>query len=195
MHGLFNRAIQHFLSDTYGPEVWDEVASTAGVGRAGIGAMMTYPVAVTDAVLQAAVQRLGKPREALLEDIGIFLVTLEPLRRLLRFGGVTYADFIDTLEELPGRAQLAVTEIGIPALRLTEHRPGKFTLHCRAPLVGFGHICAGVLRALADDYGALALIDHSGVHPDGETVDIELLQTSFSEGRAFALAAPEGGAR
>ncbi|WP_343079698.1 heme NO-binding domain-containing protein [Ostreiculturibacter nitratireducens] len=190
MHGLMNRAVQCFLRDAYGEEVWMGVAQAAGVEPEGFEALLTYPDEVTEAVLAAASARLGKPRDALLEDVGIYLVGLEPLRRLLRFGGVSYTDFLDTLEELPGRAMLAVPDLGLPTLDVRAHGHGRLTLLCRPGFPGMGHVFAGVLRALADDYGALALIDHAGEDDDGETVEIELLEASFSEGRRFDLARP-----
>ena len=194
MHGLINRAIQCFLRDTYGPELWSQVAEDAGIVPDGFEAMTSYPDAVTHAVLDRAVARLGKPLDAVLEDLGAYIVSLERLRRLLRFGGVGYADFLDTLEELPDRAQLAVPDLGLPALQMTETGPGQFTLICRSPHAGFGQVMAGILRALADDYGALALIDHLGADAGAERIGIELLQDQFAEGRRFELAGPVAGA-
>lgn len=193
MHGLINRAVQCFLRDAYGGEIWTRVAAAAGVEPDGFEAMLTYPDEVTEAVLAAASARLGKPRDALLEDVGIYLVTIEPLRRLLRFGGVSYSDFLDTLDELPGRALLAVPDLGLPPLRVSVHSDSRFTVICRSAFPGIGHVFAGVLRALADDYGALALIDHGGTGHDGETIEIKLLQVSFTEGRRFDLAQPRSG--
>ena len=149
---------------------------------------------MTHAVLDRAVARLGKPLDAVLEDLGAYIVSLERLRRLLRFGGVGYADFLDTLEELPDRAQLAVPDLGLPTLQMTETGPGQFTLICLSPHAGFGHVMAGILRALADDYGALALIDHLGADAGAERIGIELLQDQFAEGRRFELAGPVVGA-
>ena len=44
---------------------------------------------------------------------------------------------------------------------------------------------------MADDYGALALIDWTGECPDacacGERVSVRLLEGAYSEGRQFAL--------
>lgn len=189
MHGLMNRAIQCFLRDTYGAEAWSTVAEQAGIAPEGFEAMMVYPEAVTESLLAAASRHLAKPRDALLEDIGMWLVSVERLRRLMRFGGVDYHDFIDTLEELPGRAQLAVPDIGLPSLRVVPHAQGRFTLVCQGP-EGFGFVFAGVLRAMADDYGALALIDHGGSSEAGETIEVELLDGRYTEGRAFSLAMP-----
>lgn len=188
MHGLVNRSIQSFLRDTYGADLWSRVALAAGVGADGFEAMLSYDDALTDAVLDAAAAALIKPRAALLEDLGIYLVGLEPLRRLLRFGGVDYVDFLHSLDELPDRVRLAVAEIEMPEIDLTAAGPGRFVLRCHGARPGFGAVLAGVLSAMADDYGALALID-AGAEAD-ETITIELLQTRFASGRRFDLAGP-----
>ncbi len=113
MHGLVNRSIQCFLRDTYGAELWAKVASEAGISPAGFEALLSYDDGLTDVVIDAAARRLGKPREALLEDVGIYLAGLEPLRRLLRFGGVDYVDFLQSLDELPERVRLAVPKSAV----------------------------------------------------------------------------------
>ncbi|MCX8508343.1 MAG: heme NO-binding domain-containing protein [Rhodobacteraceae bacterium] len=189
MHGLINRSLQFFLRDTYGAALWSSVAEQAGVPPEGFEAMLTYEDALTDRLLAAAAVALSKPREALLEDLGMFLVSLEPLRRLLRFGGVDYVDFLHSLDELPDRARLAVADIGLPDLELTPGEDGSFRLISGgvAP-AGFLPVMAGVLRAMADDYGAFALVDMA---EGGDAVQIELLQTEYSAGRSFDLARPE----
>jgi len=187
LHGLINRSLQCFLRDTYGASCWVAVADEAGVDAAGFEAMLTYDDALTEVVLDTAARRLAKPRVALLEDWGMFLVSLEPLRRLMRFGGVTYVDFLHSLDELPDRARLAVPDLDMPELVLTTHGSDRLTLSCLADRPGFAAVFAGILRAMADDYGALALID---LTDDGE-VQIELLETEFASGRSFTLAGPE----
>lgn len=188
MHGLMNRAIQGFLRDVYGPDLWSGVARTVGLGPDGFEAMLHYDDGLTDAVLQAAAASLGRARETVLEDIGTWLVSSQagqPLRRLLRFGGVTFTDFLHSLEDLPGRGRLALPDLGLPALDLHEPQPGVYDLTCRG-LPGFGHVLVGVLRGMADDYGALVVLDHA----DGagrETVRIHLLAADFAEGRRFDL--------
>jgi hypothetical protein len=189
MHGLMNRAIQGFLRDTYGEDVWTRVARAAGVLPDGFEAMLHYDDALTDAVLQAAAAALDRTRETVLEDIGTWLVSSsagQPLRRLLRFGGVSFTDFLHSLEDLPGRGRLALPTLGLPALELNEPQPGLYDLTCRG-LPGFGHVLVGVLRAMADDYGALVLLDHTGCTNGSETIRIHLLAADFAEGRRFAL--------
>ncbi|MCW3781794.1 heme NO-binding domain-containing protein [Defluviimonas salinarum] len=193
MHGLVNRSIQCFLRDTYGLALWAAVAADAGLEAQGFEAMMSYDDALTDAVIDAAARRLVKPREALLEDLGIYLAGREPLRRLLRFGGVDYADFLLSLDELPDRVRLAVPEVDMADLSMIATGPGRYTLLCRGGHPGYAAVFAGVLRAMADDFGALALIEAGAAQGLTDTVTIELLEAQFASGRHFDLARPGRG--
>ena len=192
MHGLINRAIQSFVTDTYGREVWAVVTRRAKLDFIGFEAMLVYEDHLTGDLLLALSAELAKPRSLLLEDIGTYLVShpnLEPLRRLLRFGGLTFVDFLHSLDDLPDRARLAVPDLELPEMRLTDKGGGRFSLICGPIYPGAGHVMVGVLTALADDYGALALVEHAGTGTQGERLDIELLEAAFAEGRDFDLGA------
>jgi len=208
MHGLVNRAIESFLRDSFGAALWQEIAERAcladALGPDGFEAMTLHDDALTEAMLSAACARLDRPRESLLEDLGTYLIwndALEPLRRLLRFGGRSFTEFLYSLEDLRGRTRLAVSEFDIPDLDLDEDGEGRFTLRCRACPPGYGHVMVGILRALADDYGALVVLEHLGAVaplPQGcdrrlqgrqdELVSIAVHDPDFHAGRRFDLA-------
>lgn len=195
MHGLINRAIQRFVVDTYGPERWAQVARAADLGFTDFEAMLVYDSALTPRVLDAVCGDLGKPCDEVLEDIGTYLVShpnAEALRRLLRFGGVDFLEFLHSLDDLPERARLAVPDLDLPELELREHAPERFSLTVRGSQEGFGHVLMGVLRTLADDYGALVLLDYRGFEDEREMIDITLIETGFAAGRAFDLGARAG---
>jgi hypothetical protein len=195
MHGLINKAVQCFVRDTYGAPVWAAVARTAGLGEQGFEAMLDYPDALTGALIDAAAAVLARPRETVLEDLGTYLVShpnTGPLRRLLRFGGVDFADFVLSLDELPDRGRLALPDLDLPDLRLEDHGGGRFTLTCTSPVAGAGHVVVGLLRAMADDYGALAWLEHEGSGADGESIAIALCDPAHAEGRGFELSARGG---
>lgn len=80
-------------------------------------------------------------------------------------------------------------ELELPQLELCDRGDGHYALACTGPHRGFGHVMVGVLRAMADDYGALVLLDHTGTQGDVEQIEIELLDRQFAEGREFRLAA------
>ncbi|MGS4944212.1 heme NO-binding domain-containing protein [Meridianimarinicoccus sp. RP-17] len=193
MHGLVNRAIQCFVRDTYGAATWEALAREGDLPLAGFEAMFVYDDAVTDRMLDAAVSVLGRPRDTVLEDLGTYLVShpnVETLRRLLRFGGETFEEFVESLDDLPRRAALALPELDLPALEVVpeDGRDTELRVACRWPRAGFGHVLVGMLRTLADDYGALVLLDHEGWDGDAEWIRITVMSGAFSTGRPFRLA-------
>lgn len=192
MHGLINRSIQCFLRDTYGSDVWTEIAADAGLGFDNFEALLVYEDAVTEQVLRSAAERLDKPVALLMEDLGTYLISnvgSGGLRRLLRFGGVSFVDFLHSLDDLQDRVRLAVPEIVLPALEVRHHTMKSFTVVCSFDRPGFGHVIVGILRAMADDYGALVLLKHLGGNSGIEVIEVEVLDIGFARGRSFALGA------
>ncbi|PIE07182.1 MAG: heme NO-binding protein [Rhodobacterales bacterium] len=193
MHGLVNRSFESFLEVTYGAPLWAAVVEDLDTGFDSFEAVLHYDDALSYQMLESASARLGKPPDMLLEDFGTFLVaspTAERIRRLLRFGGVDYEDFLASLEDLRGRARLAVPDLDLPQIEVGEQGGGTYRLACHSPHKGFGHVYLGLLRALADDYGALVLIDYEGESGGAEILTIQLADAEFAEGREFDLAAP-----
>lgn len=192
MHGLINRAIQCFVADTYGADAWVETAREAELGFSDFESMLTYEATITPRILDAASAVLDRPRSELMEDLGTYLVSnpnVEAVRRLLRFGGVDFVDFLSSLDDLPDRARLAVSDLHLPPLELREHTPTDFSLTCDSPVDGYGYVMMGILRVMADDYGTLALLEHAGRNGAVETIMITLVETEFAEGRSFDLGA------
>lgn len=209
MHGLVNKALQSFISDSFGATAWREVAQRSGIaqvlGPDGFEAMQSYDDSLTESVIDAASTLLRRPRDSLLEDLGTYLVSTEKtdsVRRLLRFGGVSFTDFLYSLDDLQGRSHLAVPDLALPQLQLDEAGSDRFMLTCTGTRAGFGHVMVGILRALADDYGALVVLEHRGVLAasgpppatgDGprlvvELIGIEVHDPAYHAGRRFDLA-------
>lgn len=192
MHGLINRAIQCFVVDSYGAETWVEATRLAHLGFVEFESMLDYDDDVTPKLLNAVSLVLDRDRNEVMEDIGTYLVSnpnVEALRRLLRFGGFDFVEFLHSLDDLPDRARLAVSDLKLPGLELHDHAPGHFSLVCQSPIEGYGHVMMGVLRAMADDYGVLAVLEHTGTGDGAETISITLIETEFAEGRSFELGA------
>ncbi|NOE34632.1 MULTISPECIES: heme NO-binding domain-containing protein [unclassified Ruegeria] len=195
MHGLINRAIQSFVCATYGQPYWVRVAETAQLGFVEFEAMLVYDDDVTARVLDALSGELNRPRAEILEDVGTYLVShpnMEGLRRLLRFGGVSYVEFLHSLDDLADRVRLAVSDLTLPALELRELSTTEYQLFCFPGLSGYSSVMVGVLRAMADDYGALVMLSHEGQQQDSEVISIMLVESAFAEGRHFDLGARTG---
>ncbi len=194
MHGLINRAIEMFVRQTYGGKDWIALTKRLDLGFTEFEAMLTYEDAVTEQVLDGLSTQLDKDQSDILEDIGTFLVShssAESLRRLLRFSGRDFVEFLHSLEDLPARARLALDDLNLPRLELKEHNLDHFSVVVRDEMQGpvtFGYVLMGLLRALADDFGALVLLEHKGGREGTEVISISLLHNSFTEGRRFELA-------
>lgn len=192
MHGLVNRGIQRFVIDTYGEGKWRAAMARAGFDFTDFEAMWHYDRSVTPRLLQSVSDVLDRPRDELLEDIGTYLVShknVEALRRLLRFGGVDFVDFLHSLDDLPDRARLAVSDLVLPRLELSEESADTYVLRCYSQELGWGRLFMGVLRAMADDYGTLAVLTHLGTEGTCDVLQIKLLETEFAVGRGFELSA------
>jgi hypothetical protein len=193
MHGVVNRAIECFLRDTYTPAVWDDIVASARSPVRSFEPMLAYDPGVTARILSAAVIRIGKPRDALLEDIGIYIVShprYEALRRLLRFAGVTFEDFILSIDEIPGRARLALPDLEMVPMRVRALGSDRFRVCCGPGWPGFGHVLAGGIRAMADDYGALVTLAVLTEGDGGQAcLEVTLHMARHSRGRSFDLAA------
>jgi hypothetical protein len=190
MHGLINKSIQCFLRDSYGTALWEAVARETGLDTVGFEAMLHYDDAVTERMIGAAAALKNRPRAALLEDLGAYLASVEGLRRLLRFGGGDYWDFLRSLDELPGRSRMALVDLELPELDLREVGGGHFSLVVSGKVPGWGAVMAGLLRAMADDYGALAVIEWEDSGRE-ERIDVTLLEARYTDGRSFELARPQ----
>ncbi|MBD3804612.1 MAG: heme NO-binding domain-containing protein [Thioclava sp.] len=187
MLGLINRSIQNFLTDTHGVEVWRRVAARLGLSAAGFEPMLKYEKGQSLKLIEAACAELGRSRTDLLEDLGTYLATREPVRRLLRYGGCDYTDFLNTLDDLHDRARMALADLDLPELSLETLDDGEYRLRVAGRLPGWATVFSGILRAMADDYGVLALIESE---ENGEIVSIRLLDSSYAKGRNFALSRP-----
>lgn len=191
MNGLINRSIQCFLRDGWGPAVWEQAARAAGAPPQGFEPLLPYPPEMTDRLLAAAAARLDRDSACLLEDLGTYIVShpaRAAVRRLLRFGGSDFRDFLRSLEDLPARARLALPDLVLPPLRVTEHAPDLFRLEIGPGRPGLAAVTLGLIRAMADDYGALAMLALETAGEDGAAVvTVRLLDQAHGAGRAFTL--------
>lgn len=194
MQGLVNRAIQCFVRDNYGWSLWEQVVRRAELGFSSFEAMLDYDPVITGQLCTALEAVLNKPLEILLEDLGTYLVshsTTSALRRLLRFGGANFEDFLLSLDDLPEKARFALPDVDLPKLHCKHVNKTQFMLLVSPGLPGFGAVMVGVLRAMADDYGALVFLERE-VEENQDVIRITLADAAFAKGRGFNLAASVG---
>ncbi len=190
MDALLLRSLQGFVRDTFGLPVWQAICRRSLLKTETFEPMLRYDPGLADHVAQHAADVLGRPVETVWEDMGTYLVTNpghEGVRRLLRFGGVSFADFLHSLEEMPGRARLAMPDIDVPEVQLQEQEPDRFTILCRSRSQGMVRVLVGIVTAMADDYGTLCLIEPEA----GDRITVRVLDSAHATARRFDLALPE----
>ena len=87
-----------------------------------------------------------------------------------------------------GPAGVAVPDLDLPQIAVTAEGPGAYRIDTGPGLPGFGHVLLGLLRAMADDYGALALAELAEDGPAGARLTLQVAEAAFAEGRRFDLA-------
>ncbi|WP_299945085.1 heme NO-binding domain-containing protein [uncultured Ruegeria sp.] len=192
MHGLINRAIQSFVCATYGRQCWLHATQAAELDFNEFEAMLIYDAEISNRLLDVLCTELKRRKPEFLEDLGTYLVShpnMEDLRRLLRFGGVTYVEFLHSLDDLSDQVRLAVSDLTLPNLELREQSPAEYLLYCFPGLPGYSSVMTGILRAMADDYGALVILSNEGRQNEADIISITLVESAFAEGRQFELGA------
>lgn len=191
MHGLVFCTVEAFVTDCFGPDAWDRAIFASQVDVMSFEAMLNYDDGLLPDILGGCADVLTRDVAVLLEDIGTYLVTCERrafVRRLMRFGGGTFAELLQSLDELPGRIRLAVPGLELPDVRVREHGQNRFTITCTDVPRGFAHVLVGLLRAMADDYGTLAMLEHLGARDGLEIVEAKIFDPSFAMDKGFSLA-------
>ena len=191
MHGLVNCAIECFVRETYGDQTWRMACAAAALPEQKFEPLLSYADTMTQSLVSSCAEVLRRTPEDILEDLGSSLISGESdsaaaTRRLLRFSGHSFVDFLYALDDLPDRIALAVPDLRFPELKVEEYRPDLFYVSAGQGWPGFLQVVRGVLRAMADEYGVLVLIDPV----DGEDgLEVQVIDMAFTAGRAFSLRA------
>ena len=194
MYGLLLRALEGYVCTTFEEGRWSLMLEGAGVRASGFEPLLIYDRALFQAVLEQGAKILGRPSAIILEDVGTFVVTNPQFpapRRLLRFSGESFEEFLLSLEELPERAHLALPDVHLPRIALRQGEDGDYHVSCAPHQPEVLHILHGLLRAMADDYGALVFIDQDmieGSRLGQNALTIRMAEIAHAQGNQFQLA-------
>ena len=192
MPSILARTLESFVTDTYGRDQWLATMRDARQDFESFEFFFEYPAEEIDRVFDATARRLRRTRAELMEDLGTYLVShanVGGLRRLLRYGGADFESFLESLRELPDRARMVLPELALPNLRVRRLEGVGYALDCGGANTDMCCLLVGAIRAMADDYGALAMTELADPAPgrDGRIV-VTILASGFSKGRVFDLA-------
>lgn len=190
MHGIVNRGLQIYVTTIFGEHAWEDICTRAGLSFFHFETMLVYEDALTEALIEAASAQLGRSRDEFLEDFGTFIVAekgIGAVRELLRFGGEDYVAFLHSLEDMHHIAAIALPGFELPRFELEPRGEGHFELSYRFAKPGYGAFFLGLMRAMADDYGALVIIERAPAREDGwdrDTFTVQVLHQGWPEAAA-----------
>ena len=192
MLGVVNKAIEAFVCQRYGDKLWADLLIDLSLPGYEFEAMLTYEDGITYDLIDCLAKRQSKMHQDVLEDIGGYLVAEDSqasIRRLLRFGGATFEDFLLSLDDLNDRVALALDILEMPLIRVLPLSAEKIHVRVALKWHGFSDVLVGLLRALADDYGALVFMDRLADTDQTECIEVILIDHHHSAGTSFDLAA------
>jgi hypothetical protein len=191
MLGVVNKAIEEFVITVHGGAVWQDVLRAIGSPGFQFEPMLMYEDAKTYDLLAALSTKLGKPNQDILDDFGTYLVTPPnggALRRLLRFCGTRFDDFLLSLDDLNDRVDLALPDLDLPMISVAPQTIDRIHVHVAPEWAGFAYVLQGLLRAMADDYGTLVFLDVRRDLGDRDCIEVILIEQNFSAGIDFDMA-------
>lgn len=195
MLGVVNKTIEEFVITVHGGAVWQEVLRDIGTPGFRFEPMLMYEDEKSYALIRALSKRLSKPQQDILDDIGTYLVTPPnggALRRLLRFSGSSFDDFLFSLDDLNDRVDLALPDLQLPQIMVIPQTIDRVHVRVSQTWSGFAYVLQGLLRAMADDYGTLVFLDVRRDITDSACIEVILIENNFSAGIDFDMV---GGAR
>lgn len=195
MLGVVNKAVEEFVITVHGGAVWQEVLRDIGTPGFRFEPMLMYEDEKSYALIRALSKRLSKPQQDILDDIGTYLVTPPnggALRRLLRFSGSSFDDFLFSLDDLNDRVDLALPDLQLPQIMVIPQTIDRVHVRVSQTWSGFAYVLQGLLSAMADDYGTLVFLDVRRDITDSACIEVILIENNFSAGINFDMI---GGAR
>ncbi len=195
MLGVVNKAIEEFVITVHGGAVWQEVLRDIGTPGSRFEPMLMYEDEKSYALIRGLSKRLSTPQQDILDDIGKYLVTPPnggALRRLLRFSGSSFDDFLFSLDDLNDRVDLALPDLQLPQIMVIPQTIDRVHVRVSQTWSGFAYVLQGLLRAMADDYGTLVFLDVRRDITDSACIEVILIENNFSAGIDFDMV---GGAR
>ncbi|MGB1236245.1 MAG: heme NO-binding domain-containing protein [Planktomarina sp.] len=194
MHALIVKGLKGYFTHIHGAKIWATIAKSEGYAPDDFELTIVEDRQLANRFVVKGAQLLDRTDDDLLQDFGLYLIThpsTNALRRLMRFSGPDFMEFLVSLPDLAPRVSLAVPDLILPRVDVAEIELG-FEVAIRDTIDGFDHVLVGVIRGMADDYGALVDITQTDCKanrdlPDYSYWSVLVLDVAFHKGREFGL--------
>lgn len=151
MYGLVNKAVQGFVTSSFGQETWERIRQEAGVKEVAFVGMNPYPDEVTYNLVGAGSKVLGLPADKILEAFGIYYMTFsaqEGYGPMLRMMGDNLPEFLHNLNPMHERLKVTFPKLKPPRITVTDETPDSLHLHYFSDRPALAPFVIGLLKGL-----------------------------------------------
>jgi len=162
MYGMVNRAIEDLVVSSTSVEVWNQIKHEAGLELGAFIDSSQYNDDVTYKLVEAASKVLETPAEDILHAFGrhwILYTGKEGWAAIFDLGGDNMLDFINGLDSMHARVQVALPDAQMPEFSVIE-RTDYLELTYRSPRFGLAPMVLGLLDGLAEQFNEQWLVEH-----------------------------------
>ena len=110
------------------------------------------------------------------------------VRRLLRFGGAYFHDFLFSSNEFNARIDLIMPGLNLPKINIVCGAKNQLPIRLVPSWSEFTYLCIVILHVMADDYGALIRLAHFA-HTGLAVIQITLVDDRLAVAQGFKFAA------
>ncbi len=152
MYGMVNFGIQNFIVGKHGLAKWQEICARAGMDGVEFESMLSYDDAITDRLIEAVGHALGIDAPDVLNVFGEYWIEYAggtALGRIIDFGGSTFIEVLDSLDEMHERFKASMPHLRPPSFEVEEISDAVFRLHYQSDRDGLSPMVVGLLFGLA----------------------------------------------
>jgi hypothetical protein len=196
MYGMVNHGVQTFVTLHHGEGVWKEICASAGLNVEHFDTMRTYDDAVTYRLVGAVSARLDLPADKVLEAFGTYWTDYArdtAIGKLLDFGGSTFFQALESLDEMHERMLVAMPHLRPPSFEVEHAGPGCIRLHYQSHRPGLAPMVVGLLHGMAQQHGIKVDVVHAERKDDGADHDVFAITLVGAHHEGLATAAGAAG--
>lgn len=164
MYGLVNKAVEKFVIENHGEEVWLQIKNHAKIEEESFISMQPYPDKMTYDLVGAASEILNVDAEQILELFGQYWIkfSMKGYGELLKLAGNTFPEFLKNLDNMHSNIAQSYTKLQPPSFICHEITENKIELIYISNRPGLMPFVKGLLIGLGDYFKITLEISYQG---------------------------------
>lgn len=179
MYGMVNLAITHLIKEKYGEEVWEKVATEAGVTGNFIS-MDQYPDSDSVNLIVALNKVTSKSPSQILIEVGEYWITYaynSQYGDLMDMAGTTLPEVLSNLDDMHYRVGESFENLRPPSFWVSDLTEDSLILHYTSEREGLAPMVVGLVRGLANLLNTECSVIQVGFK--GDTADHDEFAVAF----------------